>query len=268
VSRRALGLFLAAPVEPGRHTFQSLPRRVYNCISRPEGTAISFEQSEIRAVAWKVVEKAARNVGRESFWWAKILESLARYDLPRAARVAADGLIGEGIVQQEDAGKLLVQFAENDPGAAMEALGTAVMDEKGGWHFFVGRYDFIKRLPTRTVINWIDAHGVEAARRIARQLPSPYLSPDGTPIVPPLTLHVLKKFGEDKRVFREFVAGVHNLQMYMGDIASQHEHEGEIATKFLDYPLPQIQEWARLEILDAEAQANFWRDWEAERSIE
>lgn len=106
---------------------------------------------------------------------------------------------------------------------------------------------------------------VEAARRIARQLPSPYLSEDGTPVVPPLTLYVLSTFGDDKRVFGEFVAGVHSFQSYMGDIAGQHLKEAEIARKFLTYPLPKIQEWAQLEIMDAESQANYWKEWEAEQ---
>src|SRR5437660_118379 len=180
----------------------------YNCLERKSGTFISFDQDDIRESAWKVVEKAARNVGRESHWWAKILESLAPYDIHRAAKVAAHGLFGEGLNQEEGAGNLLAAIAQKEPAAAMEALGTAVMDEKEGWHFFIGRYDFIKSLPTQTVIDWIDTHGVEAARRLARQLPAPHLAPDGTPIVPPLTEHVLRKFGEDKRVFSEFVAGV------------------------------------------------------------
>jgi hypothetical protein len=91
---------------------------------------------------------------------------------------------------------------------------------------------------------------------------------DGTAVVPTLTEHVLTKFGEYKRVFNDFVAGVHDLQLYVGDIAGQKLQEGEIARKFLKYPLPRIQEWAQIEIMDAESQAAYWRDWEAEQRIE
>jgi hypothetical protein len=240
----------------------------YNCLERSSGTPVSLDQDEIRAEAWKVVEKTAPHAGRETHWWAKIIEWLARYDLSRAAKVAADGLVGEGLNQREDAGKLLGTIAESDPAIAMEAVGTVIMDEKRGWRFFVGRYDLIKQLPTYTVIAWIDKHGVESARRIARQLPAPYLSQHGTPVVPPITEYVLKKFGQDKRVFNEFVAGVHNLQSYMGDIAGQKQQEADVARKFLDYPLRRIREWAQIEIMDAESQARFWQEWEAERKIE
>jgi len=75
-----------------------------------------------------------------------------------------------------------LKLASSDAATAMEAVGKVMMDEKKGWHFFVGRYDFIKQLSTQTVIDWIDNHCVEAARRIARQLPSPHLSADETPI--------------------------------------------------------------------------------------
>ncbi len=240
----------------------------YNCLTRTTGPPIGLHNEEVRDRVWKVAERAAANVGRESFWWGKIVEALAPYDLVRAARVAAEGLLGEGVNLRDDAGKVLSAIAQVDPAAAMEAVGAAIMDEAKGWRFLVGRYDVIKQLPPETVIEWIDRHGVEAARRIARQLPTPYLLADGTAVVPPLTEHVLTKFGEDKRVFNEFVAGVHDLQLYVGDIAGQKLQEGEIARKFLKYPLPRIQEWAQIEIMDAESQAAYWRDWEAEQRIE
>ena len=58
---------------------------------------------------------------------------------------------------------------------------------------------------------------------------------------------------------------MHSFQSYTGDIAGQHLKEAEIARKSLTYPLPKIQEWAQLEIMDAESQANYWKEWEAEQ---
>jgi hypothetical protein len=83
-----------------------------------------------------------------------------------------------------------------------------------------------------------------------------------------LTEYVLSKFDEDKRVFNEFVAGVHSLQSYMGDIAGQKQQEADMAKQFLRHPLRRVREWAQIEILDAESQAKFWREWEAEQQIE
>ena len=54
----------------------------------------------------------------------------------------------------------------------------------------------------------------------------------------------------------EFVAGVHNLQSYVGDIAGQKQNEADIARKFMDYPLRRIQKCAQIEIMEAEAKPN------------
>lgn len=239
----------------------------FNFVEGRAETSAFLDRKEMRELCWKVVKKAALNAGRESYSWAKILESLTSYNVERTAKIAAQALVGRGLNQEEDAGKLLVTIAQKEPTIAMRALGAAMLDEKQGWRFFVGRFDIIKQLPTKAVIDWVDSHGVESARRIARQLPSPYLDQDGTPVVPPLTEHILRKFGNDKRVFTEFVAGVHNLQSYMGDIASQHEKEADIARKFLDHPLRKIREWAQIEINDSESQAKYWREWEETQNI-
>ena len=83
------------------------------------------------------MEKAAPNVGRESHWWAKIVEFLARYDVRSAANVAAQGITGQGLNQEDDSRKLLIAIAGGDPEIAMEALGRAIMDDSRGWRFFV-----------------------------------------------------------------------------------------------------------------------------------
>jgi hypothetical protein len=240
----------------------------FHCLHRQPRPSSGFDNETIRALAWSVVEGASQNAGTESFWWSKLLESLLPYDAPRAATAAANGMLGKGLNQQDDSARVLLAIADAQPNVAMDAIGTAAMDEKRGWRFLVGRYDVIKALPTQTVISWIDKQGVEGARRIARQLPAPFLSSEGVPTVPRLTEYVIQKFGEDKQVFNEFVAGVHNLQSYMGDIAGQKQNEADIARKFLNYPLRRIQQWAQIEIMDAEAQAEFWKEFEASQDID
>ena len=142
--------------------------------SSPGGTRRGFVD-----LAWRVVEATALNPGRESVWWAKILESLIPYDMHRAADLAAASLLGEGLMQEEQAGAILQKIAAKEPGVAIEALGSAIMDAKRGWRFLVGKFDFIRGLPPKAVAEWIDRHGVEAAIRMARQLPPPYLDEGG-----------------------------------------------------------------------------------------
>ena len=89
--------------------------------------------------------------------------------------------------------------------------------------------------PTDVITGWVKNNGVEAARALARSLPNPCLSPEGAHVVPELTAFVLEKYGHDDRVFDEFVAGVHSLQRYSGDIAAQG---GEGRAGFSTTPSP------------------------------
>ena len=235
-----------------------------NCLERTSPSAGSLK-TDFVDLAWKVVEATALNPGRESVWWGKLLDLLVPHDLHRAANIAASSLLGEGLMQDEEAGKILQEIAKKDPAAAVEALGSAMMDEKGGWRFSVGKFDFVAQLPAQAIADWVDRHGVEAARMLAAQLPPPYLGANGDPIVPPLTEHLLAKFEDDEQVFRRFAAGVHNFQSYMGDIAAQHLHEAEIAKHFLGHRLRRIREWANIEVMEAEAQAKYWTEFEEEQ---
>lgn len=117
----------------------------------------------------------------------------------------------------------------------------------------------------QAIADWVDKHGVEAARMLAAQLPPPYLGSEGEPVVPRLTEHILERFEADDVVFRRFAAGVHDWQSYMGNIAAQHLREAEIAKRFLGHRLPRIREWAQIELMEAEAQAKYWREGEEEQ---
>jgi hypothetical protein len=86
-------------------------------------------------------------------------------------------------------------------------------------------------------------------------------------VVPALTEFLLSTFEEDDRTFREFCAGVHSMQLYMGDIAAEHEREAEVARQFLDHPLRRIREWAVYEIEHAQGLARIERREEEEMRI-
>jgi hypothetical protein len=130
-----------------------------------------------------------------------------------------------------------------------------MLDEERAWNFFSAKFHIFTSLPVDIVTNWLNTHGVEAARKIARHLPAPALDATGAPLLPPLTEFVLATFGDDERVFVEFLAGVHSLQTYMGDIASLHDHEALIASKFLTHPISAVRRWARIELEESRLQA-------------
>jgi hypothetical protein len=141
----------------------------------------------------------------------------------------------------------------------MEEVGSLMLSSETGWHFFLGKYPVFTALPTPVVIAWLARHGVEAAQRIARHLPRPFLD-GGSPSLHPLTEYVLRVYESDDRTFNEFCAGVHSFQMYTGDIAGTREREADEAKLFLDHPLRRVREWAQFEIQDGIQHARLHRE--------
>jgi len=228
-----------------------------------------LEHPDIEPLAWRLVEIGGKDNGsQELYWWAQLLRALTTRNADRAARVAAAGLVGESL-QKELCEEILISLADKDPKMVMESIGEVVLDKKLGEHFYVGTYrSLIQSLPAEIVIKWIKEHGVEAARRLARHLPTPYVDWSGNPAVPPLTEFVLKTFEDDDRTFSEFCVGVHGFQFYSGDIAAQHEKEAETARRFLDHRLRRVREWANLELESSLHLAERWRQTEEELNIE
>jgi hypothetical protein len=231
------------------------------------GTSI-FESDTVTELVWELIETPPIGTSTDSYWWGRIVTALANRDASRAARAAAQKLLDRGLHIQEKATEILLEIGQKAPDIVVRHIGEAVLDSERGWTFWVGKYKALfEGLSPDSVIRWLQEVGVEGARRIARHLPPPRLIGDELN-VHPLTEYVLSHFEQDDRVFREFVAGVHSLEMYSGDIVGQHEREAEVARKFMDHPLRRIREWAVIEEEQALQQAAEWRQREEELGIE
>jgi hypothetical protein len=53
--------------------------------------------------------------------------------------------------------------------------------------------------------------------------------------------------------------------LYEGDIAAKHIQEAVIASKFKDYPLRRVREWAEMEEKSSLEEARWWRERSEER---
>jgi hypothetical protein len=220
---------------------------------------------EIAGLVWDVLEMSAPSPGRATFWWGKLLEHLSQQFPARATAVAARALVKGSYMLNDTAEDILMKLARTNPEAVMEEIGRLMLDEQLSHIFFAAKFHLFASLPETIVIDWLKVQGVEAARTIARHLPAPSLDGAGAPLLPPLTEFVLGTYGDDERVFVEFVAGLHSLQTYTGDIASIHDREASIATKFLTHLIPAVQRWARIELEDSRKQAEHWRRREEEQ---
>ena len=226
------------------------------------------ENPPLRSVAWKLLESRPAGSPPSSRWWRQLVVALGRIEPNRAARLGGALLGSKDFLATEEGEAVLRALASTHPGDVMEALGAAMLDEKTGWRSFIAKYDdLVSALPPDVVRSWIERAGVEGARRVARHLPKPTLDAEGRAFVPALTEWVLETFEDDKRTFREFCAGLHNLELYSGDIAAQHEAEAVLARKFLQHRLRRVREWAALEEGSAIEEARHTRGLQEEDDL-
>ena len=237
----------------------------YRLARTPEGARLLGGSHELQALVWRLFEETAGRYRESSYWWAELLKTVWVLDPERASDIAVAALLERGLMGSDHVSATLLELAQKHPRAFMSSLGRAALKPELGWKFHVGNYkELMGVIPTDVITGWVKDNGVEAARALARSLPNPYLSPEGAHVVPELTAFVLGKYGHDDRVFDEFVAGVHSLQMYSGDIAAQRRREAEVARGFLDHPLPRVREWAALEIESSTKNAERWQQREEE----
>lgn len=235
------------------------------------GLTPMLEAPGVRRTVWRVVETTAQDGAGESYQWAELVKSLVEEDPARAAAAAVIGLMSDtvNIHHEGYCERLLVDIAQNQPEAVMESVGTAMLDRDRGWRLQMTVHrNVIASLPEEAVINWVREHGLEGVRQIAHHLPIPYVDAVKGAVVPRLTEFVLEEFADDDRTFSSFCAGVHDLQMYGGDIAAQHEEEAAVAERFLNHRLRRIREWARYEVDSSREQARQWREREEEFRLE
>lgn len=202
----------------------------------------------LREVAWRLLEARTAGSPPATRWWTQLVVALGRREPARAAHLARALVGGDDFGAREEGENALGALASTHPTEVMEALGQAMLDANTGWRFYVGTFtELFAAIPAEVVRTWLERAGVEGARRVARQLPPPTRDAQGRAVVPTLTAWVLQTFEDDERTFREFCHGVHNMELYSGDIAAQHEAEATLSREFLNHPLRRVREWAALE---------------------
>lgn len=224
---------------------------------------------DIASLEVKTLEILERSVARstmDAYYWIEIAERVRAVDPERITRIVLMKMVTD-YSASHTIQPLISKLVNEYPDTVVHSLGNIIMDDDVGLHFFIGHFrDLISALPTKLMIEWINKVGVRGAERIARHVPPPRIE-NGVPVVPELTYFLMSKFDHSDRVFREFCAGVHSLQMYVGDISAQHEREAEMARKFLNHPLARIREWADLEIRESSTAAKRWREFDEERGF-
>lgn len=228
-------------------------------------TAIDLHD-DVWCLVSQVLARVVPNEAMEGYYWTEIMKLYSRVCPKEAVKIAC-GVLDEDLTVQETAQELLILLAKEQPEVVMNALGDVLLKEQNAWKLEIrGFGGLLMSLPQDIILSWLDKAQVEGARKIASNLPRPYVNADGKAIVPTLTEQVLERFGNDEKVARQFVCGS-GIRSYSGDIAGQRLQEAAVASKFLQHRIPAVREWARIEKQMSEHEAARWQQEDAERFI-
>lgn len=219
--------------------------------------------SRFKDLAWGLLEGGPpQRGGIDAHHWGMVLEWVAPAGPARAAKAATMTLLGNVYSVHDVATEFLSHWAGAFPDEVMDAFGEALMDPDKGYMIQIPIYgNLISQLPAESVIRWLQAQGVDGARRLARHLPPPRLDVLGNPVVPPVLEYVLREYEDDDEVFRAFVIGCHGTEVWVGDRSDKLRQEAAIARRFLSHPLRRVREWAKSESVSRERMA----DWEKQQ---
>jgi len=259
----AMELILDVPADDQE---QAVSKVLHFLGSLTYGDASVLSDPTVTALSWRVLDMALdKGAGAGAFYWERLASHLAEREPDRGVDLCCRAMVEGDFSIQEHAMPIVATWAQKDPKRLLDALGPRLLDKQRGRGFLFGRKrQILSAIPFELLSRWVEVHGVGAARILAPHLAPPYVGSDGVPVVPPLTEYVLETFGADQDVFESFCAGVHNGQLYSGDVAAQHDNEGRTADRFLGHRVPRIHEWAEYEVGAARRSAQWTRSYEEE----
>jgi hypothetical protein len=91
---------------------------------------------------------------------------------------------------------------------------------------------------------------------------------EGNLFIPPVTIMVLARFGDDERVLDEFSAGTHRLEVTVGPLSTKYEGYALRAEPFLNHAMAPIRKWAQREVESARQCAKHFRKKEEDEDFE
>ncbi|MEY8750078.1 hypothetical protein [Alkalicoccobacillus gibsonii] len=154
-------------------------------------------------------------------------------------------------------------YSEN----VMSKLGTAMLNNKTNFSFYLHVFrGLFESIDYEVVKGWVENNGIDAARAIARHIASPYPKENDKSYVPQLTEWLLSTYEWDDRLFREFIAGRHSLEVInISEAIKNHEVLVQEMEPYLSHSLNRVREWAEYEIKQSE---NLRKDEEIRRTRE
>jgi len=206
-------------------------------------------------VIYGLLEQATLKRGKLSHWFSQIFATVLPANPDRATSVLIQMMQSESYEISEAAAGLFVPVSKLRPQKLLDGIGE-VMLSRASPAFLFRRFP-IASLPDDMLIRWLEAHGLEGARVVARHVPGPFIGNNG-PDLNPVTRFILENYGNDDIVFSSWAAGLGG-GLSVGSVADHVERKAAMAEPFLTFPIEAVRRWARSQILFANENAENFR---------
>ena len=220
-----------------------------------------FEDQSLDVV-FGLLEQAAQKSTRLSHWFSQLFARILPANPDRATSILIQMMQSDSYETSQTAAGLFASVAAARPQQLMQGIGAAVLSKEKSLKFLFRKFP-ITLLPEGVVIQWLEKHGLEGARLLARHVPGPFMGTNG-PELNPVTRFVLENYGNDDIVFSSWFAGMHSGGAFAGSIADHMEQRATRAEPFLNFPIEAVRRWALAEIKYAEQNAESFRMREEE----
>ena len=200
-------------------------------------------------VIFGLLEQATLTTRRLSHWFSQIFARVLPANPDRATSILIQMMQSESYETSEAAAGLFASVAAVRPQQLMDGIGEVMLSKERSLSFLFRKFPIVS-LPEDVVIQWLEKHGLEGARLLARHVPGPFMGSHG-PDLNPVTRFILERYGNDDNVFSGWVAGMHNGRAFAGSIADHMGQRASMAEPFLNFPIEAVRRWARGEIMFA-----------------
>jgi hypothetical protein len=197
-------------------------------------------------VIFGLLEQSALRTKKLSHWYSQIFSRALPANPDRATSILIRMMQSESFETSEAAMGLFASVAAARPQRLMDGIGEVMLSKDRSLNFLFRKLPLVA-LPEDIVIRWLENHGLEGARLLARHVPGPFMGSHG-PDLNPITRYILERYGHDDSVFSAWFAGIHSGGGFAGSIASHVGQHASAAEPFLNFPIEAVRRWARSEI--------------------
>lgn len=129
-------------------------------------------------VIFGLLEQASLRTKKGSHWFSQIFARVLPANPDRATHILLGMMQSDVYEVSQAAVELFPTVAAQRPQELMEGIGKLMLSGERNMSLLFRRYPIIS-LPEDVVIQWLEKHGLEGARLLARHVPGPFVGTNG-----------------------------------------------------------------------------------------